>query len=165
MGCVSHWLMKSEPEELSIDDLARAKRQRFRWDGVRNYRARNWMAQMQPGEQFFFAHSSCKVPGIAGIAEIVGDKYPDPTQFDVDSHYHDADSPPAKPRWVARDVRFVERFPAVLPLVALRQHAERLGPFHLLQKANRLSVMPVSDVQWDYIVDLGRRQPKGDARS
>ncbi len=165
MGCVSHWLMKSEPEELSIDDLARAKRKRFRWDGVRNYRARNWMAQMQPGEQFFFAHSSCKVPGIAGIAEIVGDAYPDPTQFDVDSHYHDADSPPAKPRWVARDVRFVERFPAVLPLVALRQHAERLGPFHLLQKANRLSVMPVSDVQWDYIVDLGRRQPKGDARS
>ena len=165
MGCVSHWLMKSEPEELSIDDLARAKRKRFRWDGVRNYRARNWMAQMQPGEQFFFAHSSCKVPGIAGIAEIVGDAYPDPTQFDVDSHYYDADSPPAKPRWVARDVRFVERFPAVLPLVALRQHAERLGPFHLLQKANRLSVMPVSDVQWDYIVDLGRRQPKGDARS
>ena len=70
---VAHWLMKSEPEELSIDDLARSKRKRFQWDGVRNYRARNWMLQMQHGEQFFFAHSSCKVPGIAGIAEIVGD--------------------------------------------------------------------------------------------
>lgn len=162
---MSHWLMKSEPEELSIDDLARAKRKRFQWDGVRNYRARNWMAQMQPGERFFFAHSSCKVPGIAGIAGIVGDAYPDPTQFDAASHYYDADSPAAKPRWVARDVRFVERFPGVLPLVTLRQHADRLGPFHLLQKANRLSVMPVSDVQWDYIVDLARRQPEGDPRS
>jgi predicted RNA-binding protein with PUA-like domain len=148
--------MKSEPEELSIDDLARAKRKRFAWDGVRNYRARNWMLQMQPGEQFFFSHSSCKVPGIAGIAEIVGEAYPDPTQFDADSHYFDPESPRAKPRWVCRDVRFVERFPTVLPLVTLRQHADRLGPFHLLQKANRLSVMPVSDAQWEYIVDLAR---------
>ena len=101
--------MKSEPEELSIDDLARAKRKRFAWDGVRNYRARNWMLQMQPGEQFFFAHSSCKVPGIAGIAEIVGEAYPDPTQFDPESHYYDEASPAAKPRWVCRDVRFVEQ--------------------------------------------------------
>jgi predicted RNA-binding protein with PUA-like domain len=150
--------MKSEPEELSIDDLARAKRKRFAWDGVRNYRARNWMLQMQAGEQFFFAHSSCKVPGIAGIAEIVGESYPDPTQFDPDSHYYDAASPRSKPRWACRDVRFVSRFPAVLPLTTLRQHADRLGPFHLLQKANRLSVMPVSDPQWDYIVDLAARE-------
>ena len=146
--------MKSEPEELSIDDLARAKRKRFQWDGVRNYRARNWMLQMQPGEQFFFAHSSCKVPGIAGIAEIVGDSYPDPTQFDPESHYYDAASPAGKPRWVCRDVRFVQRFPVVLPLVTLREHAARLGQFHLLQRANRLSVMPVSDAQWEYIVNL-----------
>ena len=151
---MAQWLMKSEPEELSIDDLARAKRKRFRWDGVRNYRARNWMLQMQPGERFFFAHSSCKVPGIAGIAEIVGDAYPDPTQFDAESHYYDPESPIGKPRWVARDVRFVERFPTVLPLATLRQHADQLGPFHLLQRANRLSVMPVSDAQWHYIVNL-----------
>jgi predicted RNA-binding protein with PUA-like domain len=148
--------MKSEPGELSINDLARAKRKRFPWDGVRNYRARNWMLQMQPGEQFFFAHSSCKVPGIAGLAEIVGEAYQDPTQFDPDSHYYDADSPRTKPRWVCRDVRFVERFDEVLPLTALRQHAEALGPFHLLQRANRLSVMPVSDAQWDFIVALAR---------
>jgi predicted RNA-binding protein with PUA-like domain len=151
---VAHWLMKSEPGELSIDDLYRAKRKRFAWDGVRNYRARNWMLQMQPGEQFFFAHSSTKVPGIAGIAEIVGEAYPDPTQFDADSHYYDAASPAAKPRWVCRDVRFVQRFAPLLPLIELRQHADELGPFHLLQKANRLSVMPVSDRQWDYIVKL-----------
>ena len=151
---MAHWLMKSEPEELSIDDLARAKRKRFPWDGVRNYRARNWMLQMQPGEQFFFAHSSCKVPGIAGIAEIVGHAYPDPTQFDPESHYYDAASPVDKPRWVWRDVRFVQRFPDVLPLVTLRAHAARLGQFHLLQRANRLSVMPVSDAQWHYIVNL-----------
>jgi predicted RNA-binding protein with PUA-like domain len=151
---MAHWLMKSEPDEFSIDDMARAKRKRFAWDGVRNYRARNWMLQMQSGEQFFFAHSSCKVPGIAGIGEIVGEAFADPTQFDPTSHYYDAASPTAKPRWVCRDVRFVERFPAVLPLTMLRQHADRLGPFHLLQKANRLSVMPVSDAQWEYIVNL-----------
>ena len=162
---MAHWLMKSEPEELSIDDLARAKRKRFAWDGVRNYRARNWMLQMQPGEQFFFSHSSCKVPGVAGIAEIVGELYPDPTQFDPGSHYYDANSPRTKPRWVCRDVRFVERFSSLLPLTELRQHAERLGPFHLLQKANRLSVMPVSDTQWEYIVDLARTASKGPKRT
>lgn len=109
---------------------------------------------MQPGEQFFFAHSSCKVPGIAGIAEIVGDAYPDPTQFDPDSHYYDPASPANKPRWVCRDVRFVQRFASVLPLTTLREHTAKLGAFHLLQRANRLSVMPVSDAQWDYIVEL-----------
>jgi predicted RNA-binding protein with PUA-like domain len=114
------------------------------------------MLQMQSGDQFFFAHSSCKVPGIAGIAEIVGDAYPDPTQFDSASHYFDPGSPKAKPRWVCRDVRFVERFREVLPLTTLRQHADQLGSFHLLQRANRLSVMPVSDAQWDYIVELAR---------
>lgn len=158
---MAHWLMKSEPEELSIDDLAKAKRKKFMWDGVRNYRARNWMAQMQPGDQFFFAHSGCKVPGIAGIAEIVGGAYPDPTQFDPDSHYYDPASPAAKPRWVSRDVRFVERFPELLPLATLRQHADRLGPFHLLQRANRLSVMPVSDAQWEYIVNVARQASTG----
>jgi predicted RNA-binding protein with PUA-like domain len=148
--------MKSEPEELSIDDLRRSPRKRFRWDGVRNYRARNWMNEMQAGELFFFAHSSCAVPGVAGIAEIVGDAYVDPTQFDPESHYHDPASPPDRPRWVSRDVRFVERFPEVLPLVRLREYTEELGHFHLLQKANRLSVMPVSDAQWAIVTALGR---------
>jgi predicted RNA-binding protein with PUA-like domain len=133
--------MKSEPEELSIDELAAAPSTLFAWDGVRNHRARNWMRDMRPGEQFFFSHSSCKVPGIAGVAEIVGDAYPDP----------------ADPRWLIRDVRFVERFADVLSLRELRDHAEELGPFHLLQRANRLSVMPVSDEQWELILSLARR--------
>lgn len=151
------WLMKSEPEELSIDHLAAKPKKLFRWDGVHNYRARNWMAEMVPGDRFFFAHSSCKVPGIAGIAEIVGAAYTDPTQFDPESHYYDPDSKPEKPRWLSRDVRFVERFPEVLSLQELRAHTDALGHFHLLQKANRLSVMPVNEQQWDYIVRLARR--------
>lgn len=153
---MAYWLMKSEPEELSIDHLARAPKKKFRWDGVHNYRARNWMSAMQPGDQFFFAHSSCKVPGIAGVAEIVGEPYTDPTQFDTTSHYFDSDSKPEKPRWISRDVRFVERFPEVLSLHMLREHTDSLGHFHLLQKANRLSVMPVGAEQWTHIVGLTR---------
>lgn len=146
--------MKSEPDELSIDHLAAESEQLFRWDGVHNFRARNWMRDMQPGDRFFFAHSSCKVPGIAGIAEIVGDAYTDPTQFDPSSSYHDPVSTPEKPRWLSRDVRFVERFGQVLSLQELRVHTNALGHFHLLQRANRLSVMPVSDEQWEFIVGL-----------
>ena len=162
---MSHWLMKSEPEELSIDDLEKSPRQKFRWDGVRNFRARNWMRAMADGEQFFFAHSSCAVPGIGGIAEIIGAAYEDPTQFDPESHYFDPKGDPAKQRWTSRDVRFIERFPSVLPLQELRAHTEMLGPFHLLQRANRLSVMPVTDFQWDFIVELGRKRPQGRAGS
>ena len=146
--------MKSEPDELSIDHLAAAPKKKFRWDGVHNFRARNWMRDMSVGDHFFFAHSSCKVPGIAGIAEIVGDAYTDPTQFDSSSHYFDAKSTPQKPRWLSRDVRFVSRFEEILSLQELREHSVALGHFHLLQKANRLSVMPVSDAQWDYICAL-----------
>ena len=153
---VAFWLMKSEPEELAIDHLAAAPKKLFRWDGVHNYRARNWMLAMEPGDRFFFAHSSCKVPGIAGVAEIVGAAYTDPTQFEPESHYYDADSKTEKPRWISRDVRFVERFPQVLSLQALRAHTESLGHFHLLQKANRLSVMPVGADQWTYILALAR---------
>ena len=153
---MAYWLMKSEPEELPIDHLATQPDRLFRWDGVHNYRARNWMREMVQGDLFFFAHSSCKIPGIAGIAEIVGEPYTDPTQFDPNSHYFDPDSKPEKPRWLSRDVRFVERFADMLSLQKLRTHTEALGHFHLLQKANRLSVMPVSEFQWNYIVELGR---------
>jgi len=149
--------MKSEPEEFSIDNLARARKKKFAWDGVRNYTARNFLLKMESGDQFFFAHSSCKVPGIAGIGEIVGDAYPDPTQFEPDSHYYDPGSPKAKPRWVCRDVRYVEKFPEILPLSTIRENADLLGQFHLLQRGNRLSVMPVSDQQWDVLVALAHK--------
>jgi predicted RNA-binding protein with PUA-like domain len=149
--------MKSEPEELSIDHLAAAPSKAFRWDGVRNFRARNWMREMAVGDQFFFAHSSCKVPGIAGVAEIVSEEYVDPTQFDPASHYFDPDAREDKPRWVSRDVRFVERFTEVLSLRELREHTEAFGHFHLLQRANRLSVMPVNDEQWALALSLAKR--------
>lgn len=148
--------MKSEPDELSIEDLAASPAKTFRWDGVHNFRARNWMREMSKGDLFFFAHSSCKVPGIAGIAEIVGDAYLDPTQFEPSSPYFDAKSTPEKPRWVSRDVRFVSRFDELISLQELRAHTSELGHFHLLQKANRLSVMPLSQAQWDYICALRR---------
>lgn len=148
--------MKSEPEELPMAFLAAEPDRLFRWDGVHNYRARNWMLAMAPGDQFFFAHSSCKVPGIAGIAEIVGAAYTDPTQFDPTSHYFDGASKTEKPRWISRDVRYVEEFAEILPLQQLREHTEQLGHFRLLQRANRLSVMPVSDFQWIYICALAR---------
>jgi len=158
---MAHWLMKSEPGEFSIDDMARAKRKRFMWDGVRNYMARNFMLQMQPGDRFFLYHSAVKVPGIAGIGEIVGEAYPDPTQFDPENVHYDPASPAAKPRWTCRDVRYVERFPELLSLTSLREHTDRLGKFHLLQRGNRLSVMPVTDEQWDYIVKLARQGASG----
>ncbi len=151
------WLMKSEPDELSIDDLAAEPTRVFHWDGVRNFRARNWMADMGDEDRFFFAHSSCKVPGIAGIGRIVGDAHPDPSQFDETSEYFDAKATIDQPRWVCRDVMFVERFPQVLTLAELRAHTDAFGHFHLLQRANRLSVMPVSPAQWELALSLAVR--------
>ncbi len=151
------WLMKSEPDELSIDDLAAEPARVFHWDGVRNFRARNWLSDMADGDRFFFAHSSCKVPGVAGIGRIVGDAHPDPAQFDSDSAYFDAKATIDQPRWVCRDVTFVERFAEVLTLAELRLHAAEFGHFHLLQKANRLSVMPVSEPQWNLVLSLAVR--------
>ena len=113
-----YWLMKSEPDELSILHLQ--KLGRARWDGVRNYQARNFLRSMQPGELFFFYHSSCPEPGIAGIARIAGPVYPDPTALDPQSHYFDAKASTEKNPWSALDVEFVEAFPRVLPLARLR---------------------------------------------
>jgi predicted RNA-binding protein with PUA-like domain len=155
---VQYWLMKSEPDELSIDHLARAPKKKFRWDGVRNYQARNMMRdQMETGDKFFFAHSSCKVPGIAGIAEIVSDAYTDPTQFDAESHYFDADAKVEKPRWTSRDVRFVERFAEMLTLPTLRMHTDEMPEFRLLWRGNRLSVMPVAETDWNLVLSLAAR--------
>lgn len=103
-----HWLMKSEPDELSILDLQRLGK--TRWDGVRNYQARNFMRAMRAGDLFFFYHSSCPQPGIAGIARIAGEIYPDPTALDPDSHYHDPKASIEKNPWSALDVEFVEAF-------------------------------------------------------
>lgn len=145
------WLMKSEPAELSITDLQRLGR--ARWDGVRNYQARNFVRSMQPGELFFFYHSSCPEPGIAGIASILGEPYADPTALDPHSHYFDPKASPEKNPWTARDVAFVEAFPAVITLAQLKA-CPALSELPLVHKGTRLSVMPVSAEQWQAVLSL-----------
>ena len=144
------WLMKSEPDEVSIDDLAAAPGQIFPWFGVRNYQARNFMRDaMRIGDLAFFYHSGCAEPGIAGICEICSEPYPDETQFAAVDPYFDPKSKPEQPRWWLRDVRFVRKTRYV-PLAELRQHPE-LADMRLLARGNRLSITPVSEEEWRFI--------------
>ena len=144
------WLMKSEPDEVSIDDLAAAPGQSFPWFGVRNYQARNFMRDaMRIGDLAFFYHSGCAEPGIAGICEICSEPYPDETQFAAVDPYFDPKSKPEQPRWWLRDVRFVRKTRYV-PLAELRQHPE-LADMRLLARGNRLSITPVSEEEWRFI--------------
>ena len=146
--------MKSEPDVFGIDDLAAKPRQTEHWDGVRNYQARNWMRDdMKIGDQILFYHSNCKPPGIAGIAEIVGEGYPDHTAFDPESKYYDPKSDPDNPRWIMVDVRFVRKFERLISLDELKQVPE-LQEMRLLQRGNRLSIMPVTEAEWKTIVKL-----------
>ncbi|MBU6491332.1 MAG: EVE domain-containing protein [Burkholderiales bacterium] len=147
---MKYWLMKSEPEEASIDDLANAPRQTLAWTGVRNYQARNFMRDtMQIGDGVLFYHSSCAVPGIAGIAEVASTPYPDPTQFDAASPYHDPKASRESPRWMLVDVRLVRKTP-LLPLNELRSIPE-LASLQILAKGNRLSITPVAPEHWEFI--------------
>lgn len=146
-----NWLMKSEPDELSIHDLHRLVQ--TRWDGVRNYQARNFLRSMQSGDLFFFYHSSCPAPGIAGIARISATAYPDPTALDPHSHYFDAKASTEKNPWSAVDVTFVEAFEQVIPLTELKAQ-QALLELPLVQKGSRLSVMPVSAEQWAAILAM-----------
>jgi predicted RNA-binding protein with PUA-like domain len=146
-----HWLMKSEPDEASIDDLAAAPGQTLPWTGVRNYQARNFMRdRMQPGDGVLFYHSSCPEPGIAGLATIVGNVAPDTTQFDPASPYHDPASRRDDPRWVQIDVRLVRKT-RLLSLGEMRARPE-LASMRVLQRGNRLSITPVSDAEWHAVV-------------
>ena len=145
-----YWLMKSEPDEFSIDDLARAPRHRTAWFGVRNYQARNFMRdQMQIGDGVLFYHSSCAQPGIAGLAEVCAKAYPDETQFDRNSTYYDAKSTRDNPRWVNVEVKFVKKT-RLLGLAELREHRELAG-MRLLARGNRLSITPVDPDEWKFI--------------
>lgn len=148
------WLMKSEPDVFSWDDLVKAKNQISAWDGVRNYQARNYMRQMAIGDELFFYHSSCKIPGIVGIAKIVRTAYPDSTAFDFNSDYFDPKSTIENPRWVMVDVQAVRKFKQIISLSELQNHKEKLNKFPLLNRGNRLSVMPVSEQNWQYILTL-----------
>lgn len=154
-----YWLMKSEPDEVSINDLEAAESQRVAWFGVRNYQARNFMRDaMQVGDLAFFYHSSCAEPGIAGICEICSEPCPDETQFATTiettagptvNRYFDPKSKPENPCWWLRDVRFVAKS-RLIPLAELRACPE-LANMRLLARGNRLSIMPVSDAEWAFI--------------
>ncbi|HEX5802330.1 MAG TPA: EVE domain-containing protein [Azospira sp.] len=147
---MAYWLMKSEPDEVSIDDLA--ARGSVPWFGVRNYQARNFMRDaMRVGDRAFFYHSSCAEPGIAGLCEVCAPAHADPTQFDPDSPYFDPRSTPDKPRWLCVDVRFVAKT-RLLPLAELRNHPELAG-MTLLQRGSRLSITPVTAAEWNFILE------------
>ncbi len=148
-----HWLMKTEPSDFSIDDLARVGTES--WTGVRNYQARNFMRAMQIGDGVLFYHSTCEVPGIYGIAEVVSAPYPDPTQFNRKSKYFDEKATREEPRWFLVDVGYVRTLKRPIPLPEIRGHADALGEdFALIRRGTRLSVMPVTAAQWKHLLSL-----------
>lgn len=150
---MSYWLLKSEPSTFGIDHLARAPRKTTSWDGVRNYQARNTLRAMKKGDEAFFYHSSCEVPGVAGIVEIVREAYPDATAFDPKDDHYDPDSKRDAPTWYVVDVRLQRKLERVITLEELR--AQRaLAQMQLLKRGNRLSVMPVSEREWRAILAL-----------
>ena len=153
---MNYWLFKSEPDTFSIDDLAAAPKHTAAWDGVRNFQARNMLRDsIKKGDEAFFYHSSCAVPGIAGIVGIVKGGYPDVTAFDPKHHHYDADSKRDEPRWFVVDVKLQRKFARVITLDELRTHAgKELREFVLLRRGNRLSVMPVAKKDWDFILTL-----------
>lgn len=153
MAC---WLMKSEPSLFGIDDLAARPGCTEPWDGVRNYQARNMLRdQMRIGDQVLFYHSNCALPGVVGIAEVASAPRPDPTAFDPACAYFDPESDPASPRWFLVDVRLVRRLCRTIGLTELKGHAaDALAGMPLLRRGNRLSIMPVTNAQWAFILGL-----------
>jgi len=148
-----YWLMKSEPDAFSIDDLQRIGTEP--WTGVRNYQARNNMRAMQVGDGVLFYHSSCDTPGIVGVATVATPPYPDPTQFDRKSDYYDAKATREQPRWELVDVTFERKLKRTIALEEIRQHADALGEgFALTQRGSRLSVLPVTASQWKLLLSL-----------
>ncbi len=147
-----YWLMKSEPDEFSIDDLARARGRTTSWFGVRNYQARNYMREMRIGDQAFFYHSSCPEPGIAGIIAVARTAHPDITQFDPEGKYYDAKATREAPRWFNVDVKLVEKT-RLVPLAELRGQ-RALADMVILRRGNRLSITPVTAAEWKIVTRL-----------
>ena len=157
---MNYWLIKSEPGAFSIDDLKKAAGRKSHWDGVRNYQARNFMRDgMDVGDPVFFYHSNCDIPGITGIAEVASKAYPDDTAFDPNDIHFDAGSDPDNPRWVMVDIRYKRKTKRIISLNELKQHDRQLDGFALLQRGNRLSVLPVSKRHWDFILSLETTNP------
>ena len=147
-----YWLMKSEPDAFSIDDMKTADVEP--WDGIRNYQARNFMRdEMKKGDKVFFYHSSCAEPGVVGIVKVASSPYPDPTAFDPEAKYFDPKSDPDNPTWMLVDVKFVRKFRRVVSLSELKTVSE-LQDMRLLKRGNRLSIMPVEKAEWDCILGL-----------
>ena len=153
---MNHWLVKSEPNDFSIDNLRAAPGGETFWDGVRNYQARNFMRDgMKIGDPVFYYHSNCPEPGIVGFATVCREAYPDHTAFDAADRHHDPKSDPDNPRWYMVDIRFERKFDRVIPLRELRRHAD--GPLKdmlLLRRGNRLSITPVTAQEWAFITGL-----------
>ena len=151
---MNYWLMKSEPNEFGIDDLFNKTDRTEHWDGVRNYQARNMMRDaMKLGDQVFFYHSNCDEPGIVGIMEVVREGYPDFLAFDPNDKHFDPKSSPDNPRWFMVDVKYVKKLSRTLTLKELKSHPQ-LEELALVRRGNRLSIMPVSKQQWDFILSL-----------
>jgi predicted RNA-binding protein with PUA-like domain len=153
---MNYWLLKSEPATFSIDDLAARPKKTTAWDGVRNYQARNMLRDsIKKGDAAFFYHSSCAIPGIAGIVSIVKGGYPDVTAFDPEHAHYDAESSPEQPRWYVVDVKLERKFAKIITLDELRKHAgSELADLLVLKRGNRLSVTPVTKKDWDFILSL-----------
>ena len=151
-----YWLFKTEPDAFSIDDLAAMPNQTEHWDGIRNYQARNFLRdEVKVGDKVFIYHSSCKLVGLAGFAEVVKEAYPDHTQFDPESKYFDPKASPDARRWMMVDVKFIEKFPRVLPLAQIKANPE-ITEIGLVKKGHRLSIMPVLDEEAEILLASAR---------
>ena len=152
---MQYWLFKSEPETFSIDDLVDAPNKTTCWDGVRNYQVRNFMRDvMKPSDLGFFYHSSCAIPGITGIVKITSDAYADHTQFDRKHAHYDPDSNLQSPRWLMVDVKLQRKLKRIITLDELRQHQQKLKELLILKRGKRLSVTPLTEHEWNYILTL-----------
>ena len=151
---MNYWLFKSEPTTFSIDDLKHSKNETTHWDGVRNYQVRNMLRdEMRVGDKAFFYHSNCTPPGIVGVMEIVKTGYPDASAWDKKSKYFDEKSHPEKPLWYQVDVRFDQKFIKMITLDQLKDHSE-LKNMAVVRKGNRLSITPVTQFEWNFILKL-----------
>lgn len=154
---MNYWLFKTEPDVFGIEHLQARTNQTEMWDGVRNYQARNFLRdQVKMGDQVFIYHSSCKNIGIAGIAEIVREGYADPTQFNPESKYYDPKSTQEKPRWIAVDICFKLKFRQVLTLQKIKS-MQQITELGLVKKGHRLSIMPVTDIEWQLLLEQAQK--------
>jgi predicted RNA-binding protein with PUA-like domain len=152
---MSHWLLKSEPSTFGIEQLQGAPRQTTSWEGVRNFQARNYIRSMTKGDEAFLYHSSCAVPGVVAIVTVIKGAYVDPSALRRGDPYYDPDSDADKPRWYTADIKLKRRLRRVITLEELKQHADKqLAGMLLLRRGNRLSVTPVEDAHWRFILSL-----------